>query len=90
MFESKQEEYGISMSSSYLPSVYPKIEERSSTKDESTEGDTATATAKISENTEELSVDAVNIVRNMKRANMPASQIQAFVPQLSIEEIEKL
>lgn len=91
MFESKQEEYGISMSSSYLPSVYPKIEERSSTKDEPAEVDNeSTATANVSVNIEQLSINAADIVRKMKRMNISMSQIQALVPQLSIEEIEKL
>ncbi len=108
MFEDKQEEYGMTMSKSYLPVAYPKIEEKHSAKksDEyksmkamqieeisTTEGKvTKTKTRK---RIPKIIVDPAKkayeeVARNMKSNNMSIELILQCVPQLTIDEIEKL
>ena len=117
LFDEKQEEYGISMSKSYLPAAYPKIEEKSTSEKgvetgesnsaaelssplknkeaKSTEKKTANRTRKKTTLQNVNAVDATkkaleNVARNMKKSNMPVELIHQYVPQLSIEEIQKL
>ena len=108
LFEEKQDEYGLSMNKSYLPAAYPKIEEKRTTKKDTSTKDvndnsseeaatpvekkTKTRTRKrTSKSTIDVAMKAYeDVARNMKKNNMPTDLIHQYVPQLSIEEIEKL
>lgn len=112
-FLEKQKEYGIFMSKDYLPSSYPKIEEKNDYKESAAENiENKEAT---NSNDDKLGVTSspekpadkepsptvspldaailatvIEMARKMKKDGMPSAQIQQYVHQLTIEEIEKL
>lgn len=106
IFDSKQYEYGISMSRDYLPSRYPKIEEKSkklgvkiededSKKSEViivTQNKPKKSTPKTSKKDEFDPAKAAQLVmaKNLKEAGVPLNIIVQSAPLLTEEEITKL
>jgi hypothetical protein len=106
IFDSKQDEYGISMSRDYLPTRYPKIEEKGKkstgkTEDDDTKKDetiaitqtkTKKSTPKTSRKEEFDPAKAAQLVmaKNLKEVGVPLNIIVQSAPLLTEEEIIKL
>ena len=89
LFLEKQEEYDISMSKSYLPAAYPRIEERKGDKD-FVEQTKSNIVAPTSPSLDAAKAAMLNAAKIMKDNGAPTTLIHQSLPILTIEEIEKL